>query len=156
MDYSAGAAVGAGAVAAAAMGGILYMGIAVMPRQMTMNLFYMLGSMMTRNTVMAYGIGAMVHIAMGVVFALIHTGIYQAADLESNLVAWGLLIGFVHWIVVGMGMGMMGSVHPRMKSGELDAPGVFVKNYPTMTVMGFLMLHLVYGLLVGVFYEAWT
>ena len=156
MDYSAGAAIGAGVLAAAIMGVMLYMGIAIAPRQMTMNLFYMLGTMVTRNVVLAYMAGAMAHIVMGLVFALIHTGIYQATDIESNLAAWGLLFGFVHWLVVGVGMGMIGAMHPLMRRGELAAPVVFVRNYPTMTVMGFLMLHLVYGLLVGVFYEAWA
>ena len=36
----------------------------------------------------------------------------------------------------------------------MQAPGMFARNLPAMTVMGFLMLHLVFGLLVGVLYEA--
>ena len=156
MPYSVGAAIGAGLVGAGVMGAVLYMGITMMPRQMTMNLFYMLGTMMTRAKVAAYIVGAMMHVMMGIIFALIHTGVYQAFDLESNLAVWGLLFGFVHWLVVGMGMGMIGVMHPLMRSGEMQPPGLFVKNYPTMTVMGFLMLHLLFGLLVGVLYQAWA
>ena len=33
--------------------------------------------------------------------------------------------------------------------------GLFVTNFPRMTVMGFLMIHLVY-VLVGALYEAWA
>ena len=40
--------------------------------------------------------------------------------------------------------------------GAAEAPGVFVKNNPAMTIMEFLMLHLLYGLLVGVLYQAWA
>ena len=47
-------------------------------------------------------------------------------------------------------------MHPLMKRDEMQAPGVFAKNLPAMTVMGFLMLHLVLELLVGVLYEAWA
>ena len=121
-----------------------------------MNLLYMLGTMMTRSKVPAYVIGAMMHAMMGVVFALIHTGLYQAFDLETSLVAWGLLFGFGHWLIVGAGFGMIGVMHPLMRSGEMQAPGPFVKNYPTMTAMGFLMLHLLYGVVVGGLYEVWA
>jgi hypothetical protein len=51
-------------------------------------------------------------------------------------------------------MGMMGSMHPRIRDGELAAPGAFLKNYPMMSVVGFLMLHLMFGLVVGSVYEA--
>ena len=156
MDFSAGAAIGAGLVATAVMTVVLYMGIAMMPKQMTMNLLYMLGTMVTRSKTPAYVVGGMMHAMMGIVFALIHAGVYAGLDIESGLVGWGLLLGLVHWLVVGMGIGMVGTMHPMMRSGEMMAPGLFVKNHPLMTVMGFLMLHLIYGLLVGLLYEAWV
>ncbi len=59
MEYNVGAAIVAGVVGTVIMTAILYMGMAMMPRQMTMNLLYMLGTMMTGNKVMAYGLGAM-------------------------------------------------------------------------------------------------
>ncbi len=156
MEYNLGAAIAAGIVGTVAMTAMLYMGIAMMPKQMTMNLLYMLGTMMTRNRTAAYLVGAMMHGVMGIMFALIHTGVYQATGLESSLAAWGILFGFVHWLVVGVGIGMIGIVHPLMRSGELQAPGVFAKNLPNMTVLGFMMLHLLYGLLVGAIYSAYA
>ena len=156
MDFNAGAAISAGLVGTAVMTAVLYMGIAIMPRQMKMNLLYMLGTMMIRSKSAAYVMGTMMHASMGIVFALVHTGLCQALGLETGLAAWGLLFGFAHWIIVGMGLGMIGGMHPLMRAGELQAPGLFVKNYPMMTIGGFLMLHLLYGLVVGVLYEAWA
>ncbi|MBI4306343.1 MAG: hypothetical protein HY678_08485, partial [Chloroflexi bacterium] len=49
MEWDAGAAVIAGLAATAVMTMVLYMGIAMMPRQMTMNILYMEGSMVTRS-----------------------------------------------------------------------------------------------------------
>ncbi len=151
MDF--GAAIVAGVVGTVVMTAILYMGMAMMPRQMTMNLLYMLGTMMTSNKVMAYGIGAMMHGAMGIVLGLIHIAVFQALGLVSAVAAWGLLFGFVHYLAVGMGMGMIGTMHPLMRNGQMPAPGLYVRNFPPMTVMGFLMLHLVYGLVVALVYE---
>ncbi|MEE9286130.1 MAG: hypothetical protein V3V35_10455 [Dehalococcoidia bacterium] len=156
MPWDGGAAVAAGAVATLVMTAMLYMGFFMMPRQMPMNLLYMLGTMMTTRTGPAYMAGAMAHAMMGIVFALAHTGIFRAFDVDSDFAAWGLLFGFVHWLIVGMGMGMIGMMHPLMKRGQMTAPGPFLTNFPMMTVMGFLMLHLVYGVLVGVLYDAWA
>ena len=66
---------------------ILYMRIAMMPRQMKMNLFLMLGTMMVKDAKMAYAAGAMMHIGMPVVFGLIHVALYEAFGLESALLA---------------------------------------------------------------------
>ncbi len=156
MDYSFGAAIAAGVVATVVMTAMLYMGMAVMPRQMPMNILYMLGTMMSRNTMMAYVAGTMMHAMMGIAFALVHTAAFKGLDLTSALVAWGVLFGFVHYLIVGMGMGMIGTMHPLMRTGQMPAPGIFASNLPRMTVMGFLMVHLVYGLVVGVLYEAWA
>ena len=79
---------------------------------MKMNLFYLLGSMMLRQEViMIYLAGMMVHAVMSIAFALAHVGGYQSLDLDSNLVAWGLLFGFVHYLIVGMAFGMMPMIH---------------------------------------------
>ena len=156
MDYSFGAAVAAGVVATVVMTAMLYMGMALMPRQMPMNILYMLGSMMSPNKMMAYVAGTMMHAGMGIVFAIAHAGAFNALDLTSALVAWAVLFGFVHYLIVGMGMGMIGTMHPLMRAGQMTAPGLFVTNLPRMTVMGFLMVHLVYGLVVAALYDVWA
>ena len=156
MDYSVGAVIGSGLVATLAMTAVLYMGIAMMPKQITMNLLYMLGSMVITGKPVVYVVGAMIHIMMGLGFAFAHVGLFHAFDLESNFIGWGILFGVFHWMLVGMGMGMMKQMHPQMKSGALAAPGFFVVNYPAMTIIGFMMLHLLYGVLVGALYEAWA
>ena len=70
--------------------------------------------------------------------------------------AWGLLFGLAHWAVVGMALGMMPMMHPRIRDGEIVAPGFYTLRYPPMTAMGFLTLHLVFGVIVGALYGAWA
>ena len=138
------------------MGALLYMGIGMMPRQMKMNLFLMLGTMMFREPSMAYVAGAMMHGMMSIVFGLIHVAFFTAFDLETSLAAWGILFGLVHWMVTGMGLGMMPVMHPLIRKGEMGAPGAFALNYRSMTAVGFLMLHVLFGILVGASYAALT
>ncbi len=154
MDFEAGWAVGAGLIGGAVMVAILYMGIAIMPTQMRMNLLLMLGTMMLPAGVMAYLAGAMIHAVLSIAFGLIHVGAIAVFDIESATAAWGLLFGLVHWAVVGMALGMMPLMHRGIQRGEVEAPGFYAINLGPVTAMGFLMLHLLFGLLVGVIYGA--
>lgn len=154
MDWEFGAAILAGLVATGVMTALLYMGRAMAPEKMTMNILQMEGTMVTRATGPSYAAGFMMHFMMGVMFAIVHTLLFQAFDLETNLLAWGIVFGAGHWVIAGMGLGMMARIHPLMKTGEMMAPGAFARNLPGMTVMGFFMLHLVYGLVVGLVYDA--
>jgi len=56
--------------------------------------------------------------------------------------------------VSGMKLGMVPMMHPLIRSGQMDAPGAFAMSYPAMTAMGFLMLHALFGVLIGAFYTA--
>ena len=76
--FDVGFAVIAGLVAGAAMAILLYMGIAMMPGQMKMNQFRLLGTMMLPDGTMAYIGGGMMHAVMSIVFGLIHVAIYTA------------------------------------------------------------------------------
>ena len=156
MSFDGGAAIGAGLIAGTAMSMLLYMGIAMMPKQMKMNLFLMLGTMFFRDRPMAYVAGAMMHAMMSIVFALVHVAFFTAFDLDTSLAAWGIVFGVIHWMVSGMGLGMMPTMHPLIRRGEMAAPGAFALSYPSMTATGFLMLHVVFGVLVGASYSALT
>ena len=156
MDFEPEWAILAGLVGGAVMAVMLYMGNIMLPDQMKMNLFMMLGSMMLPVGAAAFVMGAMVHAGMSVIFGLIHGAIIAAADIDSAEAAWGLLFGLVHWAAVGMALGMLPLMHPRIRSGEIDAPGFYALGYPPMTAMGFLMLHLVFGVIVGVLYGEWA
>ncbi len=156
MDFEPEWAILAGLIGGAVMAVILYMGIIMLPQQMKMNLFMMLGTMMLPAGVAAFAMGAMIHAGMSIVFGLIHGAVFAALDIDSAQAAWGLLFGLGHWAVVGMALGMLPLMHPRIRSGEIDAPGFYALSYPPMTAMGFLMLHLVFGVIVGALYGAWA
>ena len=57
---------------------LLYMGIGMMPRQMRMILFLMLGTMMFRDRTMAIVAGGMMHAAMSIVFGILVGALYTA------------------------------------------------------------------------------
>lgn len=152
MDFAA--AIGAGLLAGAVMSALLYMGIAMKPRHMRMNLFFLLGSLVFRQGAMVYVLGALVHGVLSIVFGLIHVALYQAFELVASLASWGLLFGLGHYLIIGIALGLLPIVHPRVRAGDLPPPGFYALGYPRVTVVAFFILHLVYGLLVGTLYAA--
>ena len=153
MDFDAGAAVLAGLIAGGIMLVPMYMGLLLMPGQMKMDILKLLGTMMFPLTAMTYPTGLMIHAGNSIGFALVHVAFFELFDLESNLAAWGLLFGAVHWVISGVAFGMMPLMHRGIRQNIVPAPGLMASAFPQMTVAGFLMVHLLYGVLVGTFYD---
>lgn len=154
MEFNSGAALAAGVLAGLIMLVPMYMGLAMMPNLMKMDMLKLLGTMMMPVSGMTYPIGLMVHLGASIVFALIHVAFFNLFDIDSAFAAWGILFGLVHAVIAGIGFGMMPIMHKGIKDGVVDAPGFMTLNLPMATVAGFVMVHVIYGVLVGAFYEA--
>jgi uncharacterized membrane protein YagU involved in acid resistance len=125
-----------------------------------MNLPYLLGSMMTPSRDRAQLLGIGIHLVDGWLFSLI----YVAAFHAWHQATWwrGALIGLVHGgFVVTAGLWMLPGLHPRMASEEhgptvvrqLEPPGFLGLNYGSQTPVSILISHVIYGLILGAFYE---
>lgn len=147
------AAIIAGLIATAVMTGILYLVLKLLPEQMPLDVFYLMGTMITRDNATVYVTGGVMHFVVGTMFGIIQILIYQMLGISSGLYLWGILVGGVNWLIVGAGMGMLGAIHPMIREGGMDDPGFFVRNLPMLTVVGFLVLHIVFGVVNGAVYE---
>jgi uncharacterized membrane protein YagU involved in acid resistance len=147
MDW--GSIVFAGVLATAVMTVLMYVGRTL---GMQMDMPRMLGLMFTGpgNGGMVYGIGLMVHVMMGIMFAVVYALLFDAFGIGANWL-WGGVFGAAHGVFAGMAMAMMPVMHPRMGNGEVfAAPGPFGVNYGSMVPIGIIMLHVVYGVAIGV------
>ncbi len=154
-NYSAGWAIFGGAAGALAMLVVIYGGRAM--GMTKMDLLRTLGTMVQPkgNTNVVYGTGLMMHLMMGAAFGLVHAGLLHAFDPTSGGAAFGLgiLLGAVHGMMVTGGMPMMlKMVHPLVKDGTIDDPGVAMTGFGRMTPMGMVMAHVVYGIVIGAIY----
>jgi hypothetical protein len=98
-------------------------------------------------------LGWMMHFMMGIIFALIYTFLWS---LGVGSATWlnGLVFGAVHWLVVGMVMGIIPMVHAGIKSGAVKAPGLWMTNNGgMMAFVGGLIGHLAFGLVVALIYN---
>jgi hypothetical protein len=146
---NAGAAVVGGLIGGGAMVAFLYPMIWMLPRRMKMDFLKIVGTMVVPAGAMAYVAGLMIHGMMSAAFGLAHGGVLTGLDIESAGAGAGAgaLIGFAHAAFAGGG-----SISPD--EDLLDPPEFFGLNYPPLTVMGFFMLHIMFGLIVGVTYGA--
>jgi hypothetical protein len=125
-----------------------------------MNLPYMLGTLFTPSRDRAKLVGFFLHVANGWLFSLIYVAAFHLWDGGT----WwrGALIGFVHAsFVLTAGMWLMPGLHPRMASEQhgptlmrqLEPPGFLALNYGYQTPISVIISHLVFGIILGAFYE---
>lgn len=139
----------AGLVATAAFTMVMVMAPRMgMPR---MDIVAMLGTMFGRES---RALGWMMHAMMGIVFGLVYAFLW-AQGIGAATWLWGLVFGAAHWLIVGMIMGMIPMMHVGIKSGAVQAPGVWMRNNGGMMAFGGgLFGHFVFGLVTALTYAA--
>lgn len=85
------------------------------------------------------GVGMMMHFVMGILFAFAYTFLPTFAD---NIWLNAVVLGFVHWLVVGALMGIM----PKMMSAMPDSGFYMMGNGGMMAFMGGAIGHIVFAL----------
>jgi hypothetical protein len=125
-----------------------------------MNIPYLLGTMLTAERDRAKVYGALLHLVNGWIFSLV----YVAAFHSVGFFTWwfGAAVGLVHGLfVLVVGMPILPGLHPRM-AGEahgptvvrqLEPPGFMAMNYGLRTPISVLIAHLIFGGILGGFYQ---
>ncbi len=117
-----------------------------------MDIVSLLGSMFSTKSNPV--LGWTLHLMMGVVFALAYAFLWW---LGFGAATWGigLIFGAIHWLIVGMVMGMIPMVHVGIKRGAVQAPGLWMtKNGGAMAFMGGLVGHAIFGAVVALVYAS--
>ncbi len=124
-----------------------------------MSLPFILGTFLTGDRRKAPVFGAVMHIANGYIFAFGYAFAFQSVGMAN----WwfGAVLGVVHSTVVLVLMPFLPGIHPRMATEQagpdarraLQPPGYFALNYGRRTPLFGLASHVVFGLIMGVFYH---
>lgn len=152
----------AGFAATVGMTALMELGTAVgMTR---MNMAVMLGSMFRRDADSARVLGAVLHFTIGLGFGFLYAGAWWAFDPAIENAWWlGLIFGAVHALVAMAVMPLMSAMHPRVRrAGNVGAPragevvlppfGFGGRGFGSMTPVGILVGHLVFGLVWGLLF----
>jgi hypothetical protein len=124
-----------------------------------MDIPFLLGTVFSRDRVRAKTIGYLLHFVAGQVFAFIYYGIFLAIN-ESGVLL-GALFGLLHATFAGTALVniLLPVVHPRMGSPHtaanssplLEPPGFLMLNYGRSTPVVNVIVHILYGAIVGGF-----
>ena len=91
-------------------------------------------------------LGFVAHLLIGVGWAFAYAALWSAG-IGSPDVTIGLLFGIAHWLIAGALFGLLPSWRPGM-------PGLYFRNLNgNMGFFGGLMLHIIYGLTMGLVYQ---
>jgi hypothetical protein len=124
-----------------------------------MDIPLLLGTVFTDNRSRASVLGYVAHFVNGLLFALVYYGIFRAVGHAGW--AFGAVLGVVHAAFSGgvLVTVLLPAVHPRMGTPWSDAedtpilepPGFLLVNYGRRTAIWTLVLHVIYGAIVGGF-----
>jgi len=125
-----------------------------------MDLPLMLGTMLTPDRDRAKVAGFLAHLLNGWIFGAIYTAAFHS--LGRSNARLGAAIGFVHGLFVLVSvLPLLPGIHPRMASDftgpqpttRLEPPGFLALNYGRSTPAVTLTAHVIYGAILGHFYD---
>ena len=137
----------AGVIAASVMSAVMWIGRAM---GMPVNLEMMLGSWLTLGIgPITWTIGLAMHLIIGGLFGFVYGAILERTRASSGM---GMTLGVAHAVIAGFALGMVPALHPLV--GEvIAAPGPYMLNMGWPGAAAFLILHMMYGGVVGGIYQ---
>lgn len=151
------------AFACGIIGGLVTLLALVVGRRMgftTLNVELLLGSLFTHDlSLLSAAMGTVLYLLLaGLLACLYALGFVYVRERASWMI--GLLFSLVHVIMTGLVLDALGDLHPLLirpplplLDGHLRAPGLFATNFGVLTVAGLVVLHFLYGGLVGALYQ---
>ena len=94
--------------------------------------------------------GLVVHLGLSCAIAAVYALAFGLAGVSDAGWAWGLTAAGIHWLVAGL---FLGAVPDAERDGP-SGPGPFGMRVGAGFPVGFLIAHLVFGVVVGVVYVA--
>lgn len=137
--------------------GGLVMGVIMMIAHSTgmtpMNMPIYQGSMITGETTpTSWMLGMFMHLMISGLIGIVYAAGFVYLAKRADWVV-GAGFGVIHWLVAGVFFGMMGMMHSLMQTGELAKPGMFAVNFGLISIVAVLVLHVLYGAIVGAIYD---
>lgn len=121
---------------------------------------FMIGTAFSANRRRALIAGTIAHFGAGCIFAILYALVFEQWN-RANLVL-GLTLGLYHGLfMLVVVVSLLPSVHPRMRGKHhgptptplLEPPGFLGTHYGIRTPIVTMVAHLVYGGIIGAFYQ---
>jgi hypothetical protein len=98
----------------------------------------------------AFALGLVFHLAIGGLFGILYGYLFERVWAHGGA-STGMILSVIHAALIGILIGLTPQFHPLVPQMVGD-PGPFFANAGMIGVLGFFLLHLVYGAIVGAGY----
>jgi len=104
------------------------------------------------NSEKASPLGYVVHWVNGAIFAVGYVLIFRY--VPGNILLLGVLIGIIHWLLVGWMFAFAPLVHAGMKAGNVPETGAYMlKSLGFVGFIAGMVGHIIFGLAVAITYS---
>ena len=112
----------------------------------------LIGSAFTQNSFRQQLVGRAVLFAVGAFYGIFNSAVAYAFELER--LAWliGVVVAVLLWVLTGITLTYFRLLHPRIRKGEMKAPGPFGLNYSRRSAAMLLVAHVIFGVVCGAVY----
>lgn len=142
----------AGVLGAAAMSVLLFIGRQV---GMDVSIESMMGTLFLPPGPTAFWVGLAMHLMISGLIALVYAWAFETVTRRASA-GLGAAFALVHVLIAGVVMGgMIPVVHPLIPE-QMPGPGYFLSNHGSMGTAAFVVLHLVFGAIVGAMYAGYV
>lgn len=122
------------------------------PEHRHIRIVALLGSAFTKKAIWQQIAGRVGLFAIGVCYSIFLSAVVYAFELEPMGWLVGLIVGVLLWIFSGISLTYFRLLHPRIRSGEMSAPGPFALGYSRTSAFILLVAHLLFGVFGGTVY----
>jgi hypothetical protein len=112
-------------------------------------------AVVSRSATLAWLAGAAMSVAVSGLSGVCYAVGFEYVTYRTGIGA-GILLAVVHTVISGLALAVLPAMHPGMRSLQSPAPGVFKSNLGARDVSAFVLLHLLFGAIVGVLYHPST
>lgn len=96
--------------------------------------------------------GRLILFLVGICYGIFTSAVIYA--FESETIAWllGAFVAFWLWVLTGITLTYFRILHPKIRNGEIKAPGPFALGYSRQSAVMLLVAHLIFGTVCGAVY----
>ena len=112
----------------------------------------LIGSAFTPKPFPQQLIGRGVLFSVGICYGIFTSAVLYAFELEAVGWIFGTAVSVPLWMLTGISLTYFRLLHPRIRRGEMKAPGPFALGYSRQSAVTLLIAHLIFGFVCGFVY----
>lgn len=130
--------------------------LAIAPTRFPLNPLYLIGSSISIDTTLAYGIGLILLLVTGTAYGIFVAAVFTGFEVENLEFLWGAVTGLALSIVTGTTLAYARNLNRAVRAGQVGDPGPFLVRYGNASAVQLVFGHALFGSITGVLYALFS